>query len=138
LSIRADSVNLKALQTNRLRRKARMNIHKNARSCPASRALLIERIEKQGWSLAEAAAAIGLSPRRAGEYRRRSRNGEPLTDRSSRPRRIQRLAEETREQVMALRRERHSLVAIAARVGISLSSVARICREHGLKSSRAD
>ncbi len=33
-----------------------MDIHKNARSCPASRELLVRRVGRQGWSVAEAAA----------------------------------------------------------------------------------
>ena len=38
-----------------------MDIHKNARSLPSSRALLVERVEKQGWSLSGAAKAAGLT-----------------------------------------------------------------------------
>lgn len=108
-----------------------MNVHKNARSCPQSRALLIDRIA-QGWTVAAAARAIGISERRAREYRRRGRSNEPLTDRSSRPKHIARLSDHKREQVVQLRRERFTLVQIAAKVGISLSSVARICRANRL------
>jgi transposase InsO family protein len=109
-----------------------MNVHKNARSCPASRALLIDRVERQGWPLSAAAAAIGLSERRAREFRRRGRCNEPLTDRSSRPRRMTSLSEETRQRVVDLRRQRFTMTQIAGLAGISLSSVARICRTHGL------
>lgn len=109
-----------------------MNIHKNARSCPASRALLLERVDREGWTTAAAAAAIGISARRAREWIRRGRANEPLTDRSSRPARIVPVAATTREQVIELRRQRHTLVAIAQRTRISLSSVGRICRAAGM------
>lgn len=109
-----------------------MNIHKNARSCPASRALLIDRIERQGWGVAKAADSIGLSERRAREWIRRSRLGEALTDRSSRPKRTSSLEGDVGNRVLALRRERLTLDKIAELSGISCSSVARICRKAGL------
>jgi pimeloyl-ACP methyl ester carboxylesterase len=40
-----------------------MNLHSLARSCPASRALMIERIEKGRWAVEDAAEAAGLSTR---------------------------------------------------------------------------
>ncbi|MGB5815352.1 MAG: leucine zipper domain-containing protein [Thermoanaerobaculia bacterium] len=40
-----------------------MDIHKNARSCPASRELLVRRVVEQGWPVPEAAEAVGLSVR---------------------------------------------------------------------------
>jgi len=109
-----------------------MNVHKNARSCPASRALLIERVERGKWKTAAAAEAIGISARRAREWIRRGRANEPLVDRSSRPARIASVAETTREQVIELRRQRQSMAAIAQQTKISLSSVARICRANGM------
>ena len=40
-----------------------MNVHKNARSCPASRELLVKRVCEQGWSVREASAAgVALAP----------------------------------------------------------------------------
>ena len=35
-----------------------MDIHKNARSCPASREVLVRRVLRQGWSVAEGAADL--------------------------------------------------------------------------------
>ena len=65
-----------------------MNIHSLARTCPASRALMLERIERRGWSVEEAAKAAGLSSRRSYVWLERWRqlgvNG--LRDASSRPR----------------------------------------------------
>ena len=64
-----------------------MDIHKNARSCPASRALLVRRILEEGWSLRAAAEAAGLSERTAYKWLARYRKAglEGLEDRSSSP-----------------------------------------------------
>ncbi len=42
-----------------------MNLHSGARSCPGSRALLIERIARRGWPVSAAARAAGISRRTA-------------------------------------------------------------------------
>ncbi|WP_420798882.1 leucine zipper domain-containing protein, partial [Geothrix limicola] len=42
-----------------------MNLHSSAKTCPASRALLIRRVLDEGWTVKAAANSIGLSPRRA-------------------------------------------------------------------------
>jgi len=42
-----------------------MNIHKNARLTPRSRALMISRIVDEGWSVKAAAEAAGVSRRLA-------------------------------------------------------------------------
>jgi hypothetical protein len=39
-----------------------MKLHGNARTCPKSRKLLVERIIEAGWSLTEAAAAASTGP----------------------------------------------------------------------------
>ena len=109
-----------------------MNVHKNARTTPRSRARLIELVEQQGWTLCAAARASGLSERRARHWIERARANEPLTDRSSRPHRSKSLPEQTRNLVLTLRRERRTLMQIAELSGVSCSSVARICRAHGL------
>ena len=49
-----------------------MKLHANARTCPNSRRLLVERIEA-GWSLAEAAAAAGVSDPPPAKWRARWR-----------------------------------------------------------------
>jgi len=63
-----------------------MNLHSGARSCPASRTLLIERI-RRGTRVTEAAQAAGISRRTAYKWiARHAREGvEGLRDRSSRP-----------------------------------------------------
>lgn len=112
-----------------------MNVHKNARSCPASRALLIDRVSR-GERVTAAASSVGLSERRAREWMRRHVRREPLTDRSSRPHRTHPLPLQVHERVLALRREHMTLAKIAEVVGIGISSVGRICRAHGLSRLR--
>jgi transposase InsO family protein len=116
-----------------------MDAHKNARSCPASRELLAERVLEHGWSLRKAAAAVGLSERRGREWLRRAERHEPLTDRSSRPKTVRRIKHATRRLIVQLRRQRMTTRRIAAVVNVSLSSVARICCAAGLdRLSRLD
>ena len=110
-----------------------MDIHKNARSLPSSRALLVERVEKQGWSLSGAAKAAGLSVRRAREWKRRARANEPLTDRSSRPRRQpNKVTEQERARMVELRATRMTVRQIAKAVDRSVATVARVCRAAGV------
>jgi DNA-directed RNA polymerase specialized sigma24 family protein len=45
-----------------------MRIHRNARSCPNSRRLLVRRIEEEGWPLMAAAEAAGISERSARKW----------------------------------------------------------------------
>jgi len=114
-----------------------MNVHKNARSCPASRELLYKRVSEQGWSVREASEAAGISDRRGREWMRRARAAEPFTDRSSRPHSGTKTTETVCERVLALRREWRTMRQVAQAVGISPSTVARICRRHGLSRLRS-
>lgn len=110
-----------------------MDVHKNARSLPASRALLSDRVERQGWSLSAAARAAGLSVRRAREWRRRAKAGEPLEDRSSRPKsQPSRISEQERVQIVELRKQRMTVRQIARSVERSVATVGRVCRVAGL------
>jgi hypothetical protein len=70
-----------------LDRSTRVNIHRNARLRPQARALLVSLILDEGWRVADAAAAAGLSERRAHVWLGRFRaGGEPaLNERSSAP-----------------------------------------------------
>jgi len=109
-----------------------MDVHKNVRSCPASRALLFQRVQRFGWSLQKAAGAAGLSVRRAREWVRRAERDEPMTDRSSRPHHSRTISAGQRSLVVALRQTRMTERRIAAIAGVSLSTVARICQREGL------
>ena len=44
-----------------------MKLHANARTCPKSRRLLVRRVDGEGWSLAAAAEAAGVSKTNGGE-----------------------------------------------------------------------
>jgi transposase InsO family protein len=110
-----------------------MDVHKNARSLPASRALLVDRIEKQGWSLSAAARAAGMSVRRSGVWHRRGKAHEPFEDRRSTPnRQPTRISAEERVRIVALRRERMTMRQIAVSVHRSVATVARVCSAVGL------
>jgi len=110
-----------------------MDVHKNARSLPASRALLVERTQRQGWSLRAAADAAGLSVRRAREWRRRAEADEPLEDRSSKPRhQPNQITEQERARIVELRRQRMTVRQIASRIDRSVATVARVCRAAGM------
>ena len=66
-----------------------MTLHRNAKTCPASRLLIARRVVEHGWSLAAAAEAAGVSERRASEWLRRYRSGDrELADRPSLPARV--------------------------------------------------
>ena len=64
-----------------------MKLHANARTCPKSRRLLVERIEGEGLSLTAAAEAAGVSDRTAAKWlaRWRAEGDRGLLDRSSAP-----------------------------------------------------
>jgi transposase InsO family protein len=109
-----------------------MDIHKNARSCPASRELLIKRVDLEGWLVDAAARAAGMSRRRASEWLRRARAKEPLHDRSSSRVHLDDIGAEKREVIVKLRRERIVMRRIAVVVGVSVATVARVCAKAGL------
>ena len=111
-----------------------MELHKNARTCPASRLLLVRRI-LGGMPVTGAASAAGVSKRTAFKWKRRlTEAGEAaLVDRSSRPHRMPRQAHPDRvQEVLRLRKRRDTGPQIAVRVGLSSATVARILARHGL------
>jgi hypothetical protein len=113
-----------------------MDVHKNARSCPASRELLYRRVSEQGWSVREASEAVGISDRRGRVWISRARNDERLIDRSSRPHSSRSTPTAVQTRVVALRKERRTIRQIARVVGVSTSTVARICGREGLSRLR--
>jgi transposase len=111
-----------------------MKLHANARSCPRSRRLLVERVEG-GWSLAVAAEAAGVSERIARKWLARwGVEGERgLVDRSSAPRRRPgRIPAERLAAIEALRRLRMTAAEIAECLGMALSTVSRWLARIGL------
>jgi transposase InsO family protein len=118
-----------------------MKLHANARTCPKSRRLLVERLEGD-WSLRSAAEAAGVSERTAAKWLARWRDeGEAgLDDRSSAPKRVpSRLAADRLEAIEALRRLRMTAAEIAEVLGMALSTVSRWLAKIGLgKRSRLE
>jgi transposase InsO family protein len=111
-----------------------MDVHKNARTVPHSRSLIVERLAT-GWSVACVAAAIGVTSKTVRKWRDRHRaEGDAgLVDRSSRPHRSPtRLSEQAADAIEALRRQRLSGTAIAQRLGQPLSTVGVVLRRRGL------
>ena len=116
-----------------------MNLHSRARTCPASRALLVERMTRAAWSADQAAAALGVTPRTAFKWLRRYRaeGKEGLQDRSSRPRGLpSRTSEERSELVAQLRRSRMTGRQIARRLRMPRSTVAAVLKRVGLPRLR--
>jgi transposase InsO family protein len=92
------------------------------------------RVDDEGWAVAEAADAAGISERRAYEWLRRWREGDRvLEDRSSTPRRIPNRTPARIEAVIErLRRLRMTSTAIAAKLRMAVSTVGAVLRRIGL------
>ena len=112
-----------------------MNLHSRARTCPASRALLVQRIREECWSVEEAAEAAGTSRRSAYKWLARYR-GEGLAglrDRGSRPHRSpNRVPEEWRTTILELRASRMAGRRIATQLQRPYATVARILQQAGV------
>ena len=119
-----------------------MKLHANARTCPKSRRLIVKRVEEEGWSLAAAAEAAGVSERTVAKWlaRWRTEGQSGLLDRSSRPvSSPRRTPAERIKAIEALRRLRMTADEIAECLGMALSTVSRWLRRIGLgKRSRLD
>jgi len=112
-----------------------MNVHSRARTCPASRALLLQRIREECWEPAAAAEASGVSVRTAYKWlaRYRAEGAAGLQDRTSRPRRMPtRTPEEWRTLILELRASRMTGRRIAAQLGRPYPTVARILHRAGV------
>jgi transposase InsO family protein len=110
-----------------------MKLHRNAKTCPNSRALIARRVTEEGWSLRSAAEAAGVSEPTARKWVCRARAGESLEDRSSRPKRSPaRLPSRWVKAIEALRRLRMTAAEIAEILGIALSTVSLWLKRIGL------
>jgi transposase InsO family protein len=111
-----------------------MNIHKNARLTPHSRAEAARRVE-EGQSAKSVATDLAVSERTVRGWAKRSKEEGPagLQDRSSRPHRLYRpTPEPVVQRIAELRRERMTGKAIAAEVGVSPATVSRVLKRLGL------
>jgi transposase InsO family protein len=112
-----------------------MNLHANAALSWSGRRRLCELVVDEGWTVAAAAAAAGVSVRCArkwiGRYRLEGVAG--LCDRSSAPRRVaNRTAPERVEAIAMLRRLRFTAAEIAETLGMALSTVSGILTRIGM------
>lgn len=119
-----------------------MKLHANARLSVKGRELLIDRIVAQGWSLAQAAEAAGVSDRTAAKWvaRYRLEGSAGLADRSSVPIcQPTRTPEDRVAAIAALRRVRLTGAQIAMALSMPLSTVSGILTGIGLgKLSRLE
>jgi transposase InsO family protein len=117
-----------------------MRLHRNATTCPNSRALIARRVLEDNWSLAQAAEAAGVSEPTARKWVRRARQGESLEDRSSRPKRSPcRLGKRLVAAIETLRRLWMTGSEIAEILGLALSTVSLWLKRIGLgKRSRLE
>ena len=112
-----------------------MNLHKNARLTPQGRLLMARRIEEQGWKVADAALAAGLSVRRTYHWLGRYRAGgeRMLRDRSSTPARYRNpVPVERVSEIERLRRQRMTGPQIARQLAMPRSTVGVVLRRLGL------
>lgn len=119
-----------------------MKLHRNARTCPKSRELLVERVLVENWSVTAAAAAAGVSERTVWRWLKRFREegAQGLLDRSSRPHHsptqllLPRIA-----AIRSLRKLRMTAAQISEILGIALSTVSAWLKRIGLgKRSRLE
>jgi transposase InsO family protein len=112
-----------------------MRCHANARLSPIGRQLLVDRIEREGWLIHEAAEAAGISSRTAAKWlaRFRAEGAAGLVDRSSAPKVVANKTDaRTVELIAALRRLRFSGPEIAELIDRPLSTVSAVLKRCGL------
>jgi len=117
-----------------------MKLHRNAKTTPRSRAELVDRVRRCGWTVSQAARFASVSERTAYKWLARARaEGEAgLEDRRSTPRRVRRrLSAYWEQRVLALRRKRQTAAQIALRLRIPRITVARTLVRNGLSRLRS-
>ena len=117
-----------------------MNIHKNARLTPHSRAELVRRVLIERQSPMSVATDMGVSVRTVHKWvtRYRAEGEAGLTDRTSRPHRLRRPTPAASvERIETLRRQRWTGKRIAIAVGTSAATVSRVLRRLGFSKTKA-
>ena len=111
-----------------------MRLHRNAKTTPLMRRLIIDRITRQAWTRARAAEAAGVSVRTVAKWLARERAGDTtLDDASSRPhRQPRRVAPEVAGVILQLRRTRATAWQISTALRIPRSTVTVVLRRAGL------
>src|SRR5215468_3469800 len=116
-------------------RRPRVKLHANARTTPAMRHLMVQRVTDDRWTVAAAAEAAGVSRRTAHKWlgRYRSGGGPALHDRSSAPHhQPRRTAPDRIAAIIVARHARLTAWAIARRVQLPRSTVAAVLARAGL------
>src|SRR5688572_28735985 len=117
-----------------------MNLHKNARLAPYSRADLARRVIEESQDPKAVATAFGVSTKTVGKWVKRfeAEGLAGMLDRSSRPHRLrQPTPAPTVERITELRRQRWTGEQIAREVGVSAATVSRILKKLGLNKLKA-
>lgn len=115
-----------------------MNVHKNARTTPRSREVMVRRV-LAGEKVGPVAAGFGVSERTVYKWLARWRTDgvAGLADRSSQPRRQRRLASERVAAIERLRRQRMTSPTIARALAMPVSTVGLVLRRLGLQRLKA-
>ena len=111
-----------------------MKLHRNAKTTPLMRRLIIDRVTRQAWTQARAAEAARVSVRTVAKWLARGRGGNlTLGDASSRPhRQPRRLGADLESAIVQLRRTRATAWQISAALRIPRSTVTVVLRRAGL------
>jgi transposase InsO family protein len=108
-----------------------MNIHRNAKTTPKMRQLIVQRAAA-GWRYRDIAVALDVSVRTVAKCVARGRRG-AVTDASSRPHRIaRRVPIEAEAAILAWRHRRATAWEISRRLRIPRSTVTRVLHRAGL------
>ena len=104
--------------------------HANAALTPRARVRVARLVVEEGWPVSEVAARFQCSWPTVKRWADRYRAGQPMTDRSSRPRSCpHRTPKAVVKRIVSLRmRLREGPVQLAARTGVAASTVHRILR----------
>jgi transposase len=118
-----------------------MNSHKHARLTPKGRALLVSRVLDEGWTVAAASEAAGVSKRTGFKWlaRFKAEGQVGLADRSSRPQRSPRaLTFQEQDELENLRRRCWPLWRIATQARRGVATVSRCMKRlgHGASGHR--
>ena len=116
-----------------------MRLHRNAKTTPVMRRLLVDRVETQGWTAQRTAEAVGVSVRTVAKWCARWRGGDTaMLDRSSRPaRQPRRLSGELETAIIQLRHTRATAWQISAALEVPRSTVTRVLGRVGLNRVQA-
>jgi transposase InsO family protein len=109
-----------------------MRVHRNAKTTPKMRQLIVTRAQ-QGWTYAQVAEALGISVRTVAKWVARARQAEDLVDGSSRPhRQPRRTAPALERAIVVLRRRRLTAWQISTALRQPRSTVTRVLARAGL------